>query len=61
MIRSDKIFMERLVPYTQAAILAKIRTAGELVSEEYREDGIFIQAYVPKSLYPLAAFGEEES
>ena len=60
MLRENKIFMERLIPYSESGILAKIRTAGELVTEEYRADGIFVQAYVPRALYPLAAFGEEK-
>ena len=60
MLRENKIFMERLVPYAESGILAKIRATGELVTEDYREDGIFIQAYVPKALYPLAAFGNEK-
>lgn len=60
MLRENKIYMERLIPYTESGILARIRTAGELVTEDYRADGIFIQAYVPRALYPLAAFGEEK-
>ena len=48
MLRGNKIYMERLIPYTETAILAKIRS-----------DGIYIQAYVPRKLYPLAAFGEK--
>ena len=58
MLRENKIYMERLVPYTESGILAKIRASGELVREDYRAEGIFIQAYVPRALYPLAAFGE---
>lgn len=58
MLRENKIYMERLVPYTETAILAKIRSAGELVSEDYRPEGVYIQAYVPRALYTLAAFGE---
>ncbi len=58
MLRENKIYMERLVPYTETAILAKIRSAGELVSEDYRSEGVYIQAYVPRALYTLAAFGE---
>jgi GTP-binding protein HflX len=58
MLRENKIYMERLMPYSQAGILAKIRASGELLSEDYRADGIFIRAYVPKALYALAAFGE---
>lgn len=60
MLRGNKIYMERLVPYTETSILAKIRAAGELVTEDYRADGIFVQAYVPRALYPLAAFGTAE-
>lgn len=60
MLRENKIYMERLIPYAETAILAKIRTAGELVTEDYRADGIFVQAYVPRALYPLAAFGAAE-
>lgn len=60
LMRANKIYMERLIPYAESAVLAKIRSAGELLTEDYRENGIFIQAYVPKSLYPLAAFGEIE-
>jgi GTP-binding protein HflX len=51
--------MERLVPYSQSGILAKIRSSGELVDEDYRPDGIYIRAYVPRALYHMAAFGEE--
>ena len=61
MLRENKIYMERLIPYTQTGILAKIRAAGELVTEDYRADGIFIQAYVPRALYPMAAFGESDA
>ena len=61
MLRENKIYMERLIPYAETGILAKIRAAGELVTEDYRADGIFIQAYVPRALYPLAAFGETGS
>jgi GTP-binding protein HflX len=57
LLRENKIYMERLLPYSESGILAKIRTAGELVSEDYRPEGIFIKAYVPRALYPLAAFG----
>ena len=60
MLRENKIFMERLIPYAESGILAKIRAAGELMTEDYREDGIFVQAYVPRALYPLAAFGKDK-
>ena len=46
LLRSGKQYIERLVPYQEAGIIAKIRESGELISEEYREDGIFIKAYI---------------
>ncbi|MCU6762570.1 GTP-binding protein HflX [uncultured Roseburia sp.] len=46
-LREDKVLIEQLVPYSQAALIGKIRQYGELLQEDYRENGIFIQAYVP--------------
>ena len=46
MLRGNKQYIEKLVPYTEVSSIAKIRESGELLSEEYREDGIFIKAYV---------------
>ena len=46
LLRDGKEYVEKLVPYTEAGTIAKIRETGELISEEYREDGIFIKAYL---------------
>ena len=46
LMRGGKQYIEKLVPYTEAGSIAKIRESGELISEEYREDGIFIKAYI---------------
>ncbi len=46
MLRGGKTYIEELVPYTEAGRIARIREQGQLISEEYREDGIFIKAYV---------------
>lgn len=60
MLRENKIYLERLIPYAMSSILSKLHAAGELVTEEYRADGIFVQAYVPRTLYPLIAFADNE-
>lgn len=60
MLRENKIYLERLIPYAMSGILSKLHAAGELVTEEYRTDGIFVQAYVPRALYPLIAFADNE-
>ncbi len=51
LLRENKILVERTVSYADAAILQQIRKQGELLGEEYREDGIFVRAYVPMELY----------
>ena len=51
MLREDKIYIERVIPYAQAGILQLVRSKGELVSEEYVPEGIAIKAYVPMEVY----------
>ena len=47
MLREDKVYVERVVPYAQAGMIQLVREKGELVSEEYVPEGIAIKAYVP--------------
>lgn len=47
-LRESQIYVETLICYKDAAILADIRRYGQLLSEEYKEDGILIKAYVRK-------------
>lgn len=51
MLREDKIYVERVIPYAQAGILQLVRTSGELIFEEYVPEGIAIKAYVPMEVY----------
>ena len=50
-LRSRKVYLEQLYPYSEAGTIQRIRKYGELLSEEYREDGIAVRAYVPAELY----------
>lgn len=50
-LRSRKIFLEKLYPYKDAGKIQIIRRYGQLLSEEYRDDGIMVTAYVPTELY----------
>lgn len=50
-LREQKIAIENLYPYQEAGKIQLIRRYGELQEEEYREDGIFIRAYVPIEIY----------
>lgn len=51
MLREDKVYVERVIPYAQAGIIQLVREKGELVSEEYVPEGISIKAYVPMEVY----------
>ena len=50
-LRERKIEISRTYSYTDAGKIQLIRKYGELLEEDYREDGIFVHAFVPKELY----------
>ena len=50
-LRERKIEILRTYSYADAGKIQLIRKYGELLEEEYREDGIFVHAFVPKELY----------
>ena len=51
LLRENKVLVERTVPYANAGVIQLVRKSGELLEEEYREDGIYIRAYVPMEIY----------
>ena len=51
LLKEKKTYFEGTVPYTAAGLLQQVRRSGQLIAEEYREDGIFIKAYVPADVY----------
>ena len=50
-LREDKQLLEGTFSYDQGGQLPLIRKYGELLLEEYRENGIYIRAFVPVELY----------
>jgi len=50
-LRSQKIYIERLYTYDKAGLIQLIRRRGELLEEDYRPEGIFVRAYVPQDIY----------
>ena len=50
-LRENKVYIERVVPYDKAGIIQLIRKQGELIAEEYVAEGIAIKAYVPMDVY----------
>jgi GTP-binding protein HflX len=49
-LKSMRVHIEKVFPYTDAGKPALIRKYGQLIREEYREDGIFVEAYVPAEM-----------
>lgn len=50
-LREDKQLLEGVYSYEQGSKLSTIRKFGELLEEEYREDGIYVKAFVPTEMY----------
>ncbi len=48
MLRAGKVFIQKTFPYDKAGDIQRIRKYGELLTEEYREDGIYVEAWVPE-------------
>ncbi|SFG55090.1 GTP-binding protein HflX [Lachnospiraceae bacterium C7] len=51
LLRENKIYVERVISYSDAGIIQLVRKQGELISEEYVPEGIAIKAYVPMEVY----------
>lgn len=46
-LRNQKVYISKTFDYSKAGEIQQIRKFGELLKEEYREDGIYVEAYVP--------------
>ena len=51
LLAEEQIYVERLFPYQEAGKIQLIREYGQLISEEYTEEGIDVKARVPKEIY----------
>lgn len=49
-LRDGKVLLKHTFPYQKAGEIQRIRKYGELLCEDYREDGIYVEAYVPADL-----------
>lgn len=50
-VRKQRMEIRRVYPYAEAGKIQLIRAYGEIVTEEYREDGIYIEGMIPGELY----------
>lgn len=48
-INKCRLYIEKVIPYDKAGLINKIRMSGVLLEEDYREDGIYVRAYVDRS------------
>ncbi len=60
-LRQKKIMLECLCPYREADRLQLIRRYGEIEEEDYREDGVFVRAYVPAEIYDKVCVSRQDS
>ncbi len=60
-LRQKNVLLEGLYPYCEADRLQLIRRYGELEEEDYREDGVFVRAYVPADLYDKVCVSRQDS
>lgn len=54
-LRSQKVYLEKVFSYQEAGKIQTIRNYGELISEEYQADGIAVKAYVPAEMFASLA------
>ena len=50
-MRNCRIYFEKIFAYRDAGRIQTIRKSGQLLSEEYQDDGIHVKAYVPVELF----------
>ena len=51
LLRESKILFEHIFPYTETSKIQVIRKYGQLLEEEYRAEGTYVKAYLPKEIY----------
>ncbi len=50
-LRNRRIYFEKVFAYKDAGRIQMIRKSGQLLEEEYQDDGIHVKAYVPVELF----------
>lgn len=50
-LMEQKILIENVFSYSEAGKIQTIRKYGQLLEEEFRQDGIFVRAYISQDIY----------
>ncbi len=49
-LKKNRTYIDMVIPYRDAAVIAEIRQYGQLLSEEFEAEGTHITAYVPAAI-----------
>ncbi|MBO4592489.1 MAG: GTPase HflX [Eubacterium sp.] len=49
-LREDRILIEKVFSYSEMSKISEIKRLGEILKEEYTDEGVYIKAYVPTVL-----------
>ncbi len=52
-LSEQSIYVEKVLPFSEAGKIQTIRQYGQLISEEYVEEGILVKANIPKDIVHL--------
>ena len=50
-LQKQRVYLEHVFPYKDAGKIAIVRKFGEILSEEYIDEGISIRAYIPAEIF----------
>lgn len=50
-LQNQRVYLEHVFPYKDAGKIAIVRKFGEILSEEYIDEGISIKAYIPAEIF----------
>ncbi len=50
-LQKQRVYLEHVFPYKDASKIAIVRKFGEILSEEYIDEGISIKAYIPAEIF----------
>lgn len=47
-LKESKTLLEKVFPYDKAAVVGTVRKYGQVLEEEYQNEGIYVKAYIPR-------------
>jgi len=50
-LKKGQVFVDRVIPYDKAGLIQLIRKNGQLLEEEYIDEGIAVKAYISQEVY----------